>query len=721
MKKPKYNIKFLEIFSYFLEYLQNIQDSPQIRSHWIPAIGEFDELLHRWITTRGTLDTIKRIKAIRLHVTRYVCGNPLHQSAHPSLSINNEGLPKYRFIQVLINGDKWDLRILFTLLRVSRAMSYIGSPDLSSITDSFTGQISDELIRDVKYVCETWEGKIPKPLWKEFHRSTKAGPNALAMISSIQELFVLFRDPILVGSLIELGASELVTKAQHLVDFSIDKWIDTFKLKRPKEDTLIRKLSIINDKEAKTRIIAIGDYWTQSALKPLHDRIFSYLRRIKTDMTFNQLQSRSVLPDQGPYYSLDLSSATDRFPVEIQKVILGEMIGKDYSEAWTRVVADYEFYVPWENRRVKYSVGQPMGLYSSWSVFALSHHIIVQVSALRVGKYPFKEYCLLGDDIVIADSLVALSYQKIIGDLGVTISEQKSHVSQDTYEFAKRWYKDKVEITGFPIESLLESRKWFLLANEMTNGLSRWDLDPLKSAPAAYSSFLKRLLRIHSEVALRLTRKTWKFLLLQKLIHGHDSPDLPLSWVVSNFIPIGCSTNVEELRILALQLLAEAKARVLEEGLRKVKDSSDKFLRTAKEYLASYEGSNAATALKSLPVVDVAIKQHSQLVASIEDIRSYQGNFSDKELLFTKEAYLGFDPLRLWNARTSEVIQASNATLVNKFASVAKDYHSLIGVILSTDGDEHQDRALVRKVLGPRALTPVLPGYPLVAGKPQDE
>lgn len=26
---------------------------------------------------------------------------------------------------------------------------------------------------------------------------------------------------------------------------------------------------------------------------------------------------------------------------------------------------------------VKYSVGQPMGAYSSWAVFALSHHLVV--------------------------------------------------------------------------------------------------------------------------------------------------------------------------------------------------------------------------------------------------------------------------------------------------------------------------------------------------------
>jgi len=108
----------------------------------------------------------------------------------------------------------------------------------------------------------------------------------------------------------------------------------------------MRKLSVIHDKEGKTRIIAIADYWTQSALKPLHDRIFSILKGIRTDMTRNQLGSKSVLPDSGPYHSLDLSSATDRFPVVIQEAVLAAMINPEYAKAWTQLTTGHEFYVP---------------------------------------------------------------------------------------------------------------------------------------------------------------------------------------------------------------------------------------------------------------------------------------------------------------------------------------------------------------------------------------
>jgi hypothetical protein len=80
-----------------------------------------------------------------------------------------------------------------------------------------------------------------------------------------------------------------------------------------------------------------------------------------------------------------------------------------------------------------------MGAYSSWAVFALSHHIIVRSAALMsTGNILFNEYALLGDDIVLTNPLIANAYKKIIKELGVDISEMKSHVSSDTYEFAKR-------------------------------------------------------------------------------------------------------------------------------------------------------------------------------------------------------------------------------------------------------------------------------------------
>jgi len=48
------------------------------------------------------------------------------------------------------------------------------------------------------------------------------------------------------------------------------------------------KLSYVRDPEAKLRIIAIVDYYTQLFLKPIHEKIFSLLKKLPCDRTFTQ-------------------------------------------------------------------------------------------------------------------------------------------------------------------------------------------------------------------------------------------------------------------------------------------------------------------------------------------------------------------------------------------------------------------------------------------------
>jgi len=50
----------------------------------------------------------------------------------------------------------------------------------------------------------------------------------------------------------------------------------------------------------------------------------------------------------------------------------------------------------------------------------------------------FNSYVILGDDLVIADSNVAESYKGLLLELGMDYSAAKTHVSKDSFEFAKR-------------------------------------------------------------------------------------------------------------------------------------------------------------------------------------------------------------------------------------------------------------------------------------------
>lgn len=59
----------------------------------------------------------------------------------------------------------------------------------------------------------------------------------------------------------------------------------------------------------------------------------------------------------------------------------------------------------------------------------LSHHFVVWLAAELVYPgvvTPFRNYAILGDDIVILDSLVAAKYRELLDDLGVQIEPMKS-------------------------------------------------------------------------------------------------------------------------------------------------------------------------------------------------------------------------------------------------------------------------------------------------------
>ena len=200
------------------------------------------------------------------------------------------------------------------------------------------------------------------------------------------------------------------------------------------------------------RVFAIVDWWTQNLLEQLHDYLFSYLRKIPQDGTFNQgaavtsLQ-KIVRDGHTTVFSLDLSAATDRLPIRIQ-IPLVNYLFPGLGEPWGHLLVGraYTLTVRQDKRVIRkenlfYTVGQPMGALSSWAMLAFTHHFLVQYSANRVGHEGwFPLYAILGDDIVIADRRVALSYLKVMDTLGVGISMYKSLISGNgSFEFAKRF------------------------------------------------------------------------------------------------------------------------------------------------------------------------------------------------------------------------------------------------------------------------------------------
>jgi len=219
----------------------------------------------------------------------------------------------------------------------------------------------------------------------------------------------------------------------------------------------LRRVTSISDKEGKTRVVAILDYWSQTALKPLHNALLGVLRSFKNDMTFNQGGFQSIL-GSGPYFSFDLKDATDRFPIALQQMVLSYVTSPEKAKAWASILIQTGYTTP-KGDTIFYKTGQPMGAYSSWPAFALTHHLVVQSAAMETQKFPFKQYVLLGDDIVIADRDVAKVYERLMLELGVEFSKTKTIVSDNLYEFASRIFLNGKEISPFSLRGVFESAK----------------------------------------------------------------------------------------------------------------------------------------------------------------------------------------------------------------------------------------------------------------------
>jgi len=222
-----------------------------------------------------------------------------------------------------------------------------------------------------------------------------------------------------------------------------------------RQTQVLGQLQFKEEAAGKLRVFAMVDVWTQSFLAPLHSYLGKILASLPNDGTYDQSASfRRCLEKSkaaGLAYSYDLSSATDRLPCYIQEVLLNSLFSNKLGSTWAQLLTNREYLLPPKAEeygiylnKVKYAVGQPMGALSSWNMLAITHHLLLQLSASLCYKSSSKwneEYEILGDDLVIFNSGIAEQYLKLCDLLGISINLSKSLISENrpVFEFAKRF------------------------------------------------------------------------------------------------------------------------------------------------------------------------------------------------------------------------------------------------------------------------------------------
>lgn len=215
----------------------------------------------------------------------------------------------------------------------------------------------------------------------------------------------------------------------------------------------------------KSRIIAVADWVSQTALSAIHKTQFRLLELIPSDRTYDHKAGMNLYdPNASCYHSVDLSAATDRLPRALQARLIERIFlklgldGASIARFWEDIVdRDYitqnsllEKVAP----TLRYSVGQGMGLFSSWSSMALVHHYIVH----ELCGCPFDRYVLVGDDLLMKDSEEAYKkYERIMADIGVRVNPAKTLVSTQkphNLEFARNFVIMGHRIQPLPLGSV---------------------------------------------------------------------------------------------------------------------------------------------------------------------------------------------------------------------------------------------------------------------------
>lgn len=333
-----------------------------------PEVRKFFDAVFSLQRTRGWSFTIKYVKDSRLAVMRCITGRPLKDLSGVKLT---DGWPTWLLAlrpDLSNTGDLGPLvthiRILLTLLTSLRIFHLPAVLDVTPIITPYKG--GDPAITDAEHrrVCAFLGIRPTVVTWDRFHSSVKSGPMGPALESAVYELPSVTE---YLPYITKVGGTKLARILTHLLTkVRVDGKESLLSDYLPKttKPPCTRKLAYFSDKEGKTRVVGILDYWSQSAVKPLHDALAKVLKAIPTDCTFNQGAVTRGLTFLGPYYSYDLSNATDRMPITLQKKVIATIIGNDGAAAWAHLLSGYEFATKGAPS-VKYQCGQPMGAYSS--------------------------------------------------------------------------------------------------------------------------------------------------------------------------------------------------------------------------------------------------------------------------------------------------------------------------------------------------------------------
>jgi len=197
------------------------------------------------------------------------------------------------------------------------------------------------------------------------------------------------------------------------------------------------EIHFIQEPGGKLRSVASPFRIHQEALRPLGQMLYGLVRSLPWDCTFDQSKAippiQSHLEKGGQVHSVDLSSATDNFPLTLQMTALRAIIDKqdwDHLELFEEISRG-----EWKSPIgvLQWKKGQPLGLFPSFAAFTLTHGLLLL--HLAGGRYD-NQFYVVGDDVVILERKLYEKYIAMLDRMSCPWSEDKSISSSTLSEFA---------------------------------------------------------------------------------------------------------------------------------------------------------------------------------------------------------------------------------------------------------------------------------------------
>ena len=427
--------------------------------------------IHLWVSSSGEEWTIKRLKSLKVAYIRKLAGSPYAFKFSPWINKTGD-VPKGPF------------KVLFQMKKVQKALSalmvytsYISKETTKSQISKFVTAVTStgvdvprKITSDIKESTDKLISEIFPFTLDELRNKRHSHPSVFAdrqvRIPCVRTVVSHDSSKEEWRSGMEFIDSIKTTNnnsEDFLASFSYPPVEDYFnnlkQLPDGLEETLMAsafigdnfsnidteelsagRIGFIQEPGYKLRTVANPHPSIQVALSRLGNKVYDLLKHVDTDCTFNQDSAvedvqvflNSELNTKG-LMSIDLSSATDRFPLDLQLSVLNQLKDNGILEGEDidlfSKISRSKFTMP-DGSTIQWKTGQPLGVYPSFGVFALTHNMLAQT----VDPTFFR---ILGDDIVI-DFEAGKRLRKLYADLGLVISEDKSIASKTLAEFGGR-------------------------------------------------------------------------------------------------------------------------------------------------------------------------------------------------------------------------------------------------------------------------------------------